>query len=96
MPEALFRCNVCGRGWTGLKEAHCASCHESFSTEMNFDRHRTFDVDGDWNTRRCLTAEEIGRMRTKAGRPVLVQTERKHGSVWVSAGGDAYWDGGDA
>ena len=81
-----FSCNECGRGWTGLKECHCASCHESFSTEANFDRHRVFRKTDDWNTRDCLSAVEMADLRTKSGVRVLEQSERKHGRVWVSAG----------
>lgn len=87
MSDAPFSCNQCGRGWTGLKECHCATCHESFSTESNFDRHRIFDVDGDWETRRCLTPEEMVALRTKSGSAVLDQSQRKFGRVWVSSGG---------
>jgi hypothetical protein len=33
-------CGGCNKRWTGFKMCHCASCHETFSTEHNFDRHR--------------------------------------------------------
>ena len=84
--EAPFSCDECGRGWTGLKECHCGSCHQSFSTEANFDRHRVFDVADDWSTRRCRTEGELTALKTKSGLSVLMQSQRKHGSVWVSAG----------
>lgn len=84
--NAPFSCSSCGRGWTGLKECHCVTCHESFSTESNFDRHRVFLADGDWSGRRCLSPEELSALRTKSGKPVLEQSSRKYGRVWVSSG----------
>lgn len=33
-------CKGCTNRWTGMKMAHCPSCHETFSTPANFDRHR--------------------------------------------------------
>lgn len=33
-------CKGCDSTWTGLRMAHCASCHETFSTPGNFDAHR--------------------------------------------------------
>jgi len=33
-------CKGCQAHWTGLKIAHCASCHETFTTPANFDKHR--------------------------------------------------------
>lgn len=41
---------TCGKSWTGLKMAHCASCHETFSTVTTFDLHRVGYVD----SRHCL------------------------------------------
>ena len=89
--NAPFSCSSCGRGWTGMNECHCDTCHQSFSNETNFDRHRVFGVEGDWSTRRCLTPEEIGALKTKSGRPVLVESQRKFGMVWVGAGGAERW-----
>ena len=36
-PRARCRC---GRSWAGLAQAHCATCHNHFSTVSNFDKHR--------------------------------------------------------
>lgn len=33
-------CRHCSTTWTGLKIAHCATCHRTFTTPANFDRHR--------------------------------------------------------
>lgn len=78
----------CGRTWTGLSEAHCATCHESFSTVANFDAHRFFrsGKDGDWNSRNCRTAAEIDQLCSKSGRKLFQRAERKGGYVWVGAG----------
>lgn len=46
----------CGARWTGAKMAHCGSCHLTFSTVSNFDRHRAGTVE----RRRCLTPTEAG------------------------------------
>lgn len=40
MPTAPFQCKDCGRQWTGQEVCHCTACHETFSTEDNFDGHR--------------------------------------------------------
>ena len=36
-------------------QAHCGSCHQTFSTVANFDKHRT----GDAEHRRCVDPEAI-------------------------------------
>lgn len=78
----------CGREWMGMSEAHCAACHESFSTVTNFDDHRVFDVDADWNTRRCLTPAEMDDLHSKTGRKRFDRSGRAGGyQVWISAGG---------
>ena len=33
-------CRHCATTWTGLRIAHCAECHATFTTPANFDRHR--------------------------------------------------------
>lgn len=41
-PKATpHRCGGCGGTWSALGAAHCATCHTTFSTAGNFDRHRT-------------------------------------------------------
>jgi hypothetical protein len=79
-----------------MSEAHCAACHESFSTVANFDAHRVFrGKDGDWNTRGCLRPGEIDALRTKSGRKRFDRAPRKAGYVWVGAGSNPH-DEGDA
>lgn len=34
-------CGGCPKRWTGFRKAHCSSCHRTFSTVANFDRHRS-------------------------------------------------------
>ncbi len=33
-------CRHCDTTWTGLRIAHCAKCHRTFTTPANFDKHR--------------------------------------------------------
>jgi hypothetical protein len=35
----MHSCSGCSNTWTGMKQAHCASCHVTFSTPTNFDLH---------------------------------------------------------
>lgn len=37
-----FACAGCSSKWGGLKTAHCARCHETFTTPANFDRHQHY------------------------------------------------------
>jgi hypothetical protein len=32
-------CNKCHKSWQGLTKAHCAVCHETFSTNGSADKH---------------------------------------------------------
>lgn len=34
-------CSGCPARWSGHRTAHCGSCHRTFSTVANFDRHRS-------------------------------------------------------
>ena len=40
----------------------CIGCGLDFRSLNAFDAHRVFDVDGDWKTRRCLTATELVKL----------------------------------
>jgi hypothetical protein len=42
----------CGARWTGLSRAHCAACHDTFTTVTNFDRHR--------RNGRCVDPASVG------------------------------------
>lgn len=86
---------TCGAEWYGEKECHCAACHKCFSSEKNFDDHRT----GDYDTgRRCYTTEEMETLTVgKSGRLRYSQSPQKDGRVvWVSwSAGDKKWWGAD-
>ena len=51
-------CPRCEARWGGLKTAHCAACHNTFTTVGNFDRHRTGDHSK--STRHCLPPTDVG------------------------------------
>lgn len=36
----MASCSGCDNTWSGLRMAHCPTCHLTFSTPTNFDRHR--------------------------------------------------------
>jgi hypothetical protein len=52
-------CAGCTQSWGGLKRAHCAACHETFSTPNNFDRHRRNFT--------CLAPEDVGLVHDGEG-----------------------------
>jgi hypothetical protein len=58
MSEPPFSCR-CGKRWGGFDTAHCASCHLTFSTSKNFEKHR---VDG-----KCLDPAQRGMTQTLRG-----------------------------
>lgn len=35
-----FGCGGCDKRWGGLKSAHCAKCHRTFTTVLAFDTHQ--------------------------------------------------------
>jgi hypothetical protein len=39
-PENTYSCGGCDVAFTGLRTAHCTTCHETFTTIGNFDTHR--------------------------------------------------------
>ena len=71
----------CGRRWTGLGEAHCATCHRHFGSVASFDKHR---VKGE-----CADPSEL--FGIKSGKALLVPVERASGLVWVAPGGSDRW-----
>lgn len=68
-------CPECGRRWSGRRECHCAACHHHFGSPSSFDRHQ---VDG-----RCLTSAEMVTPMDATGRPRLVPSDNKYGTVWI-------------
>jgi hypothetical protein len=49
---AMVTCARCHVRWGGLKTAHCAACHQTFTAITAFDKHRSGSHSED--TRRCL------------------------------------------
>ncbi len=46
-------CRDCDSRWTGLNEAHCASCHRTFGGITGFDKHKVL-------TGGCLDLATLG------------------------------------
>ena len=51
----VIRTGCCDATWTGTAPAHCAGCHETFTSTSGFDAHR--------RAGRCLIPAEIGMVR---------------------------------
>ena len=64
----MITCGGCDRTWTGKSMAHCKSCHETFSTVSNFDKHRfrgrSLSVEF---LGRCEPPDEIGMVQNNYG-----------------------------
>ncbi len=78
MPLAIGRCPDCKLEWTVFGQAHCAECCEHFNSDSAFDRHRTKDFE-------CIPVEDFSKPVGKTHKPLLVQTMRSDGPVWVTA-----------
>ncbi len=71
----MAACRDCGRQWESKKQCHCAGCHEHFSGETTFARHR--DRGG------CLDpASLVHGSGKREGEPVLRESEESMGVVW--------------
>lgn len=68
-------CRDCHRSWTGLKEAHCVTCHEHFSTDAHAESHRG-------SRGACVHPASVLR---KDGEARMRLTDRGSGPVWVGA-----------
>jgi hypothetical protein len=64
-------CRGCHRTWAAFGQAHCATCHNHFSTPTAFDRHLA--------PRGCLDPSEV---RTKDGTPRLILRDGPSGPLW--------------
>lgn len=62
----------CDREWNGLRESHCARCHQHFSTVRNFDRHQRRV--GDHVI--CLPPTLVG----------LIPHDTSNGTIWRESG----------
>lgn len=71
------RCAGCGAEWVGLKLAHCATCHRTFTSVDAFDRHRI----GSQAARRC---DVSGMRRNRRGHYVRGGRERRAASTWAT------------
>lgn len=56
--QQIISCGRCESRWTGLNAAHCAACHETFTSVSAFDQHRTGSHAK--GTRHCLTPTDVG------------------------------------
>lgn len=56
----MITCKGCDKTWTGANFSHCSLCHETFSTEQNFDKHRN------WRTGKCVLKPK-GLMKSDRG-----------------------------
>jgi hypothetical protein len=45
-PRVTGWCPECHEGWTGTRDAHCASCHRHFGSEQAFDAHQRVNKHG--------------------------------------------------
>ena len=76
-PSSVARC-ACGARWHQIasRTSHCASCHETFSSEWAWEEHRTGP-----HPRTCLAPS----LRTrKDGTPALrVKVDREGCAVWT-------------
>lgn len=70
----MTHCARCGAYWGGLKTAHCAACHQTFTTVANFDHHR--DGSHSRNTRHCVPPLTVGLIHAGRAYPCWSQPER--------------------
>lgn len=65
----------CGKTWTGLRRAHCPSCHITFNSDSAAEKHRVGKPGID---RRCVDPAAVG----------LVPVEQPWGTCWQAPGSD--------
>lgn len=71
-------CRDCHRSWRGTAQAHCAGCHEHFSSTSTFDLHLSYCT-GDPQT----AHETLREASRKDGTPLLALSDMKDGPTWV-------------
>ncbi len=64
---AMASCARCHARWGGLKTAHCAACHQTFTAITAFDKHRSGSHSED--TRRCLDPASVGLIDAQRAYP---------------------------
>ena len=70
-----YGCAHCESRWDGLKTAHCAACHETFTTPGVFDKHR--------RNGHCLPPPDAGLLLTARAYRSWT-TPSRPGMVWQS------------
>lgn len=65
----------CGRIWDASGEAHCAECHQQFTSDSGFEAHRR---DGICQDPATLT-------RVKSNKRVFAPADRASGDTWKLA-----------
>lgn len=70
-----YGCPHCWSRWDGLKTAHCAACHETFTTPGVFDKHR--------RDSKCLPPPDAGLLLTARAYRSWT-TPGSPGMVWQS------------
>ena len=66
---------ACGQSWTGLRRAHCPSCHITFNSDSAAEKHRVGKPGID---RRCVDPASVG----------LIAVEQSWGLCWQAPGSD--------
>lgn len=86
-----YGCARCPNRWGGLRTAHCAACHNTFTGLTAFDRHRTGSHTH--GTRTCLdpeTAVDTNPKSDQFGELIFKRTGRSY-PCWGFAVGDDRW-----
>lgn len=62
-------CRGCDYEWNGFRQAHCSSCHLTFSTPGNFDEHRSPVRGGSHRgpMNKCIDPETVGLIQNSFG-----------------------------
>jgi hypothetical protein len=73
---------ACGKSWTGLRRAHCPSCHETFNSDSAADKHRVGKHGID---RRCADPATVGLVAVEQPWGTCWQTPGIEGAAWFTA-----------
>lgn len=76
--SSVGTCARCAARWTGTRSAHCAACHETFTSASGFDRHRVGGA--------CVDPAGVGLV------PRAARSTETRGTAWrFPASGHEYW-----
>ena len=67
-----YKC-TCGKEWSGVRMAHCPTCHETFSIVPNFDRHR--------KNGKCVDPKEVQLRQNDRG--TWVGLDERDATEWL-------------